>query len=74
MPKEPTKEPKCDVCGVVIILMLSEPVGASGNLCLKCSGATLGDFLDGVFEEGISEEDYLLDRVETVRIFHGGDR
>lgn len=36
----------------------------------QCSEATLADFL----EDGISDEDHMLDHVEQMRTFHGCDQ
>ena len=63
------REPTCESCGAVIIAVLSEQPSANGYLCLKCSGAALGDFL----EESETEEDYIANQVEMLRTFHGSD-
>jgi len=55
------------MCGKEITALLSQVAGASGTLCLECSGATIEDFM----EEGIGEDDYLENEIETRRTFHG---
>lgn len=52
------KEPKCEVCGAVIIAVLSDVGSANGYLCLDCSGTTLEDFDE-------------FERVDEMRTFHG---
>lgn len=59
----------CKMCGVIIIVLLTDMGNANDCLCLECSGATLEDFL----EDGISKDDHIQDRVETMRTFHGKD-
>jgi len=38
------RQPKCDNCGAEIIEVLTDAPGATGYLCLECSGASLSDF------------------------------
>lgn len=40
------REPRCSVCGAVIVEVLSNVGPANDYLCLECSGATLEDFED----------------------------
>lgn len=41
------RQPKCEICGARIEASLIEVEGATGWLCLECSGASLDDFTDG---------------------------
>lgn len=59
---------KCSECGVEIVALLSD-VGSTNDICLKCSGATLEDFLD----DDMTEEDYSDNQIEVMRSFHGKD-
>lgn len=52
------RAPKCEICGAVIAIVLSDAGGANGYLCLECSGATLKDFDE-------------FERVDEMRTFHG---
>lgn len=63
------RQPRCRVCGVEIVFELSEVSPAADWICLECSGATLADFM----EEGMTEEDYSDNQIETMRTFHGKD-
>lgn len=64
------REPKCKMCGTVIVEMLVEVSPAADTVCLECSGATIEDFM----EAGLTDEDHLENEVEALRIFHGKDR
>jgi len=61
------REPRCEGCGAEIIDALTDAPGAVGYLCLECSGAVLDDFL----EDDRTEEDYVADRIQDLRTFHG---